>query len=85
MSNASKRFIVRPYYLRGGRGENVSLNEFDPGELKRGIEVEREHTNDPCVALMIATDHLAEFRDYYTRLKKMEDEARKFWAGKKRG
>ena len=31
----------------------------------------------------IAWAHLKEFGDYYTRLKKMEDEADKYWAGKK--
>lgn len=41
-----------------------------------GIEVEKEHTDDEEIAKRIALDHLKEFPDYYTRLKKMEDEAR---------
>lgn len=50
--------------------------DVDPEQLKMGIEVEYEHTNDEAVAKKIALDHLAEIKDYYTRLKKMEDEAK---------
>lgn len=46
-------------------------------QLSMGRKVEREHTNDPDVAERIALDHLVEIPDYYTRLKKMEDEAKK--------
>jgi 8-oxo-dGTP pyrophosphatase MutT (NUDIX family)/cell division septation protein DedD len=38
-------------------------------ELSRGIEVEREHTDDPKVARKIALDHLREDPEYYTKLK----------------
>lgn len=41
-------------------------------ELARGIEVEKEHTDNLAVAREIALDHLAEFPDYYTRLSKAE-------------
>lgn len=44
-------------------------------ELKRGIEVEKEHTRDTETAREIALDHLAEIPDYYTRLDKMEKKA----------
>jgi len=43
-------------------------------ELVMGIEVEKEHTTDEKVAREIALDHLYEFPDYYTRLKKVEKE-----------
>lgn len=61
--------------------------EYDPVQLKMGIEVEMEHTTDPAVAEKIAKDHLAEIPDYYTRLKKMEEDYRrgfgeKFSAGR---
>lgn len=57
-------------------------NEFtekhaDPSELAMGIEVELEHTKDEKLSKKIALDHLAEIPDYYTRLKKMESEAKK--------
>lgn len=50
--------------------------DADPEQLKMGIEVETEHTDDPEIAKRVALDHLAEIPDYYTRLKKMEDEAK---------
>ena len=43
--------------------------EVDPKELKMGIEVEKEHTDNKHAAEKIARDHLAEHPDYYTRLK----------------
>ena len=51
---------------------NVSFIEFS-----KGIEVEREHTDDLHEAGRIALDHLREFPDYYTRLLKMEERAKK--------
>lgn len=44
-------------------------SEFDI-QLKMGIGVEMEHTNDKSVAEKIARDHLAEDPKYYTKLKK---------------
>ena len=52
--------------------ENKKVNEK---ELKMGISIEKEHTNCPLLAERIAKDHLMEIPDYYTRLKKMEEEA----------
>ena len=42
-------------------------------ELKKGLEVEKEHTDDEEIAREIAMDHLAEDPHYYTKLKKMEN------------
>jgi len=39
-----------------------------PMELKMGIKVEMEHTNDPKKAEKIALQHLAEDPKYYTKL-----------------
>lgn len=50
--------------------------EYDPEQLRIGIEVEKEHTDDPEIAAKIAKDHLNEIPDYYTRLLKMEKEAK---------
>ncbi len=59
-----------------GPGKSSSFNgQYNPKQLKMGIEVEREHTSDPRIAERIAKDHLAEIPDYYTRLAKMEKEA----------
>ena len=50
--------------------------QVDPEQLRMGIEVELEHTSDRAISEKIARDHLEEIPDYYTRLKKMETEAR---------
>lgn len=59
----------------GGRDKPDS--DFDTKELNMGIEIEGEHTDDKEEAKKIAKDHLVEFSDYYTRLKKMEGDAKK--------
>lgn len=46
--------------------------DYDPTQLKIGIEVELEHTNIRKVAETIAKQHLEEDPQYYTKLKKME-------------
>jgi len=46
-------------------------------QIAKGIKVETEHTKDHKLAKEIAMDHLIEFPDYYDRLKKMEDTAKK--------
>lgn len=51
--------------------------KVDPLELKHGIEVEMEHTEDYEVAKKIALQHLSEFPYYYTHLLKMEEEMKK--------
>ena len=51
--------------------------DADPGQLKKGIKIEREHIKDDDIAKKIALDHLAEIPDYYDRLEKMEKEAEK--------
>lgn len=59
----------------GGRDRPDS--DFDAEQIKMGIQVEREHTDDLNEAKAIAKDHLAEISDYYTRLKGMERQADK--------
>jgi len=64
-------------FLKGGFANEKGFTEkdADPKELKMGIEVELEHIPDKEVAKRISLDHLAEAKDYYSRLKKMEKEA----------
>jgi hypothetical protein len=64
-------------FLFSGRAneEGLSAGDADPTELAMGIEIEMEHTSCMFMAERIALDHLAEIADYYTRLKKMEEEA----------
>ena len=56
--------------------EGLERGDVDPDQLEMGIEVEMEHTTNKDVAERIALDHLAEIPDYYSRLKKMEEEAK---------
>lgn len=41
-------------------------------QLRKGIDVEMEHTNDEKMAREIATDHLWEDPEYYDKLEKVE-------------
>ncbi len=50
---------------------------FVRNQLKMGIAIEKEHTKDKDLATDIALQHLDEFPDYYTKLKKMESDAKK--------
>jgi Mn-dependent DtxR family transcriptional regulator len=67
---------------------------FDVEQLRSGMDVELEHglhdvlTNvsgdDPHVTAKIALAHLNEFPDYYTRLDRMEEEAKRDWSERRR-
>jgi len=72
-------------------GEQIGIDwaaaPFDVEQFRSGMEVELEHglhdlfTNvtddDPLVTGKIALAHLNEFPDYYTRLERMEEEAKR--------
>jgi uncharacterized protein DUF5661 len=72
-------------------GEQIGIDwttaPFDVEQFRSGMDVELEHglhdseTNvtddDPIVTGKIALAHLNEFPDYYTRLDRMEEEARR--------
>lgn len=51
----------------------VSVDSIER-QLEMGVKVEREHTSDDNTAKEIALDHLMELPDYYTKLKKVENE-----------
>lgn len=71
-------YSILSSFMANGRFNESGKSESDipEDELAMGIKVEAEHTNCPKMARRIAMDHLAEYPDYYTRLKKMEDEAK---------
>jgi hypothetical protein len=60
---------------------------FDLEQFRKGMEVELEHglhdpatnvtSDDPVVTGKIALAHLNEFPDYYTRLERMEEQAKR--------
>lgn len=62
---------------------------FDLEQFRLGMDIELEHglvnpltnisNNDPIITGKIALAHLNEFPDYYKRLVKMEEEAKKYW------
>ena len=63
-------------FLNGGRVAEKGITEknVDPEELRAGVEVEKEHSNDPIIRKKIALDHIAEFmpKSYYKPLLGME-------------
>ena len=75
-------------------GEEIGIDwataPFDVEQFRIGMNVELEHglhdprTNvsddDPHLTAKIALAHLNEFPDYYTRLERMEEEAKRDWA-----
>ena len=72
-------------------GIDWSNSPFDVEQFRMGLEVELEHGrrdprtdvthDDPVLTAKIALAHLNEFPDYYTRLDKMEEEAKRAHAG----
>jgi hypothetical protein len=73
--------------LVGGKADKLTIqdiaNKFKvpvskiENQMKKGLGVEMEHTNDREKATEIVMDHLSEFPDYYDRLIKMEKQADK--------
>jgi len=62
--------------LSVGKHNDIPDEKFNTKELKMGISVEKEHTDDPTIAKAIAKDHLYECANYYTRLAKMEKDCK---------
>jgi hypothetical protein len=52
---------------------NVTVKQVER-LIKIGAEVEHEHTKDQEAAETIASQHIYEILDYYSRLKKLENE-----------
>jgi len=51
---------------------NKSENQIEKA-IKTGSKIEKEHTKNKNIAMKIATAHVNERPDYYTRLKKVEE------------
>ena len=76
-----------------GEQLGITWDKFDLEQFRAGLGVELEHgavnqmtdvtNDDPLMTGKIALAHLTEFPDYYTRLAKMEAEAKSFWDSKK--
>lgn len=85
MAAASGKFTAEEARWAGEQ-IGVDWEKYDLEQFRMGLEVEMEHglidpvTNvtgdDLLMTAKIALAHLKEIPDYYTRLKKMEEEAR---------
>lgn len=58
--------------LKGGKADKLKPSDFDKKQLAIGTQHEMEHTNNRATAKEIAMDHLAEDKNYYKKLKKLE-------------
>ena len=77
---------------RVGDEIGVDWSRFDLEQFRAGMDVEYEHGShdpqtdvtgdDPIVTGKIALAHMKEFGDYYERLERMEEEAKRDWAGR---
>ena len=87
MSN-SKHF-TREDAKKVGETLGVDWSKFDIEQFRMGLDVELEHGirnehtdvthDDEIMTGKIALGHLTECPVYYSRLKKMEDEAKEFY------
>lgn len=59
-------------YLKVGKHRNEPDSKYDVEELKKGVLVEMEHSDNVDICKEIAKDHLSECKNYYTLLNKME-------------
>ena len=83
--SAKQNFTTEQAHEIGGK-LGIDWSRFDVEQFRMGLDVELEHglsdpsTNvtdsDPTLTGKIALAHLNEFADYYTRLAKMEREAK---------
>ena len=83
----SKHFTIEEA-KRIGEAIGIDWSKFDVEQFRMGLDVELEHgisdlqtnvTHDnEIITAKIALAHLNEFPDYYTRLEKMEKEAKEF-------
>ena len=79
---------------RVGDEIGVDWDRFDLEQFRAGMDVEFEHGahdpqtdvtgDDPIVTGKIALAHIKEFPDYYERLERMEEEAKREWAERNR-
>lgn len=78
---------------RVGDALGIRWDHFDVEQFRMGMKVEFEHGSrdpktdvthdDEMLTGKIAWAHLKEFPDYYTRLAKMETDAKEFWSKSK--
>nr|MBU1328074.1 hypothetical protein [Candidatus Omnitrophota bacterium] len=90
---SGKRYFTPEQAKKIGDKLGIKWDKFDVEQFRQGMDVELEHglidpktnvtNNDSIITGKIALAHLNEFSDYYDRLEEMEEEAEKYWEGKK--
>ena len=83
---SSKQNFTTEEALEIGDKLSIDWNRWSVEQFHKGLNVELEHGlqdpatdvtgNDPILTGKVALAHLNEFADYYTRLTKMEHEAK---------
>ena len=86
----SKKFFTADEAKKIGDSLGINWAKTNLDEFAYGLHVELEHgsedgrtnvtNDDPFVTGKIAWAHLNEFADYYTRLERLEEEAKEFWS-----
>ena len=82
-SSPNKKETKEGEKLKGGKADNLSLIDIAKKhkvsievlkkQLKKGINIEKEHTKNEKIAIEIAIDHLYEDPKYYDKLDKIEE------------
>jgi chromosome condensin MukBEF MukE localization factor len=80
---------------RVGDAIGVDWGRFEVEQFRSGMDVELEHGSrdpqtdvthdDPILTGKIALAHMKEFPDYYERLDRMEEDAKRDWAARRGG
>ena len=83
----TEKHFTRDDAKRIGESIGIDWTKFDIEQFRMGLHVELEHgsrelsinvtNNDEITTGKIALAHLNEFPNYYTRLQKMESQAKK--------
>lgn len=81
MNLLEEKFEITPELVdKVAKEIGINFSVYDRDEFIKGLEVEQEHAditkNDPVITGKIAFAHMKEFKDYYTRHAKMEQEAK---------
>jgi hypothetical protein len=89
MMDEPKKSFTREEAIEIGEELGITFDKFDVEQFRMGLDVELEHGrrdpntdvsgDDPVITGKIALAHLNEFPDYYTRLDRMEKEAKAYW------
>lgn len=49
-----------------GKHRDISLSKFDPKQVRLGLKIEKEHSDNPDIQAQVTKDHLAEHPFYYS-------------------